>query len=72
MPIYLFRHKTCGTIFEIFCQKDNPDRLVYCHKCRTIIPQKELEKLPTAPAVRFKGGGWQTPQTEGPSHQEDK
>ena len=52
MPIYEYRCKKCGEIFEAF-QKFNDDPLKQCKFCRG-----HVEKLISQSSFQLKGGGW--------------
>jgi putative FmdB family regulatory protein len=52
MPIYEYRCKSCGKVFEVIQQfRDRPLR-----KCRHC--SGRLEKLISRTAFQLKGGGW--------------
>ena len=52
MPIYEYRCKSCGEVFEVIQQfRDRPLR-----KCRHC--SGRLEKLISRTAFQLKGGGW--------------
>ncbi len=52
MPLYEYRCASCGKKIEII-QKFSDDPLTSCEECGG-----KLEKLMSAPAIRFKGSGW--------------
>ncbi len=52
MPLYEYRCKHCGNKIEVI-QKFSDDPLSSCKECGG-----ELEKMMSAPAIRFKGSGW--------------
>jgi putative FmdB family regulatory protein len=52
MPIYEYQCKNCGRTLEKR-QKFSDEPLTVCPYC-----EGPLEKLISAPAVQFKGGGW--------------
>lgn len=52
MPLYEYRCKKCGRKIEVI-QKFSDQPLTRCEECGG-----ELEKLFSAPAIRFKGPGW--------------
>lgn len=52
MPLYEYCCASCGKKIEII-QKFSDDPLTSCEECGG-----KLEKLMSAPAIRFKGSGW--------------
>ena len=52
MPLYEYRCKNCGKKIEVI-QKFSDTPLTSCKECGG-----ELEKMVSAPAIRFKGSGW--------------
>jgi putative FmdB family regulatory protein len=52
MPLYEYRCESCGKKIEVI-QKYSDDPLSFCKECGG-----KLEKLMSAPAIRFKGSGW--------------
>lgn len=52
MPLYEYRCKKCGHIFEKI-QKFSDPHVSECPKCGA-----EVEQVISAPAVQFKGAGW--------------
>lgn len=52
MPLYEYRCKKCGHHFEKIQSFSAPD-VKQCPVC-----QGEVERLISAPAIRFKGTGW--------------
>ena len=52
MPLYEYCCASCGKKIEII-QKFSDDPLTSCEECGG-----KLEKLMSAPAIRFKGPGW--------------
>lgn len=52
MPLYEYRCKSCGKNIEVI-QKFSDAPLTSCKECGG-----EVEKLLSAPAIRFKGSGW--------------
>jgi len=52
MPLYEYCCKSCGKKIEVI-QKFTDDPLTVCEECGG-----KLEKLMSAPAIRFKGSGW--------------
>ena len=52
MPLYEYRCESCGKKIEVI-QKFSDDPLTSCKECGG-----KLEKLMSAPAIRFKGSGW--------------
>ena len=52
MPIYEYRCKQCGNVFERI-QKFSDPRVESCPKCGG-----KVEQVLTAAAVQFKGSGW--------------
>jgi putative FmdB family regulatory protein len=53
VPLFEFRCKKCGHRFEVIQKHDgrNPRK---CPKCG----KSGIERLPSAPAIQFKGTGW--------------
>ena len=51
MPLYEYQCSQCGT-FELI-QKFSDPTLTSCPTCG-----KDVHKLPSAPAIQFKGSGW--------------
>ncbi len=52
MPLYEYRCKKCGHVFEKI-QKFSDPHVSECPKCGA-----EVEQVISAPAVQFKGAGW--------------
>lgn len=52
MPLYEYKCLTCGYVFEILQQVDEP-HLKKCPNCGGM-----LEKLISPPTIQFKGSGW--------------
>lgn len=52
MPLYEYRCRKCGNVFEKI-QKFSDAPLTKCAKCGG-----KLEKLLSPPAIQFKGTGW--------------
>lgn len=52
MPLYEYRCKACGHVFEKIQSFSAPE-VKECPVC-----QGEVERLLSAPAVQFKGAGW--------------
>ena len=52
MPLYEYRCRKCGNVFEKI-QKFSDAPLTKCEKCGG-----KLEKLLSPPAIQFKGTGW--------------
>lgn len=52
MPLYEYRCKKCGLVFEIL-QKPHQNPIKKCIHCKG-----EVEKLISPPAIQFKGTGW--------------
>lgn len=52
MPIYEYRCRKCGKVFEKI-QKFSDPPLGKCESCRG-----SLERLLSPPAIQFKGSGW--------------
>ena len=52
MPLYEYRCKKCGHVFEKI-QKFSDPHVSECPKCGA-----EVEQIISAPAVQFKGAGW--------------
>ena len=64
MPLFDYLCKQCGKQFEWFEHiYDTNIELDRDPKCPC--GSYEVVKCPSAPAVRFKGEGWQTPKAEG-------
>ena len=53
MPLYEYECKKCGHRFEEIQQFSDPP-IKKCPKCK----KGRVKKLPSAPAVQFKGSGW--------------
>ena len=51
MPLYEYRCPRCGTFEQVHKFSDPP--LAACPTCGGAV-----EKLPSAPAIQFKGSGW--------------
>lgn len=54
MPIYEYRCKKCGYVFERM-QKFSDPHPTDCPDCKA---KNSVEQLLSAPAVQFKGSGW--------------
>jgi putative FmdB family regulatory protein len=52
MPLYEYRCRKCGEVFEVI-QKFSDKPLTVHEKCRG-----KVERLLSAPALQFKGSGW--------------
>jgi len=52
MPLYEYKCKKCGEIFEVV-QKVNDPPLKVCIKCGG-----PVSKMLSSPAIQFKGSGW--------------
>lgn len=52
MPLYEYRCKQCGHVFEKIQSFSAPEEKE-CPKCKG-----EVERLISAPAIQFKGSGW--------------
>jgi putative FmdB family regulatory protein len=52
MPLYEYKCSQCGYEFEVV-QKSGAQPPKKCPKC-----SGPLRKLPSAPAIQFKGSGW--------------
>jgi putative FmdB family regulatory protein len=52
VPLYEYQCDTCGHRFEVI-QKFSDEPLTECPKC-----QGSVRKLPSSPAIQFKGSGW--------------
>ncbi len=52
MPLYEYRCEKCRRTFEVI-QSFSDDELTECSECGG-----HLERLLSAPAIRFKGTGW--------------
>lgn len=55
MPIYVLKCSRCKTQFDFYKIREGSEAV--CPKCKAT---EGFEKLPTAPAIAFKGEGWQT------------
>ena len=66
MPLYEYCCKSCGKKLEVI-QKFSDDPLTVCEECGG-----RLEKLMSAPAIRFKGAGWYVNDYAGKKSGEDK
>jgi putative FmdB family regulatory protein len=53
MPLYEYRCEGCGHIFEVI-QKFSDGPIAVCTSCG----DGPVEKLPSSPAIQFKGTGW--------------
>ena len=53
MPLYEYRCEACQHVFEVI-QKFSDGPIVVCRSCG----QGPVEKLPSSPAIQFKGTGW--------------
>lgn len=53
MPLYEYQCRKCGHRFEEI-QKFSDKPIKRCPKCK----KGTVDKLPSAPAVQFKGSGW--------------
>jgi len=57
MPLYEYRCPQCGKVEEATVLRDeNPDILIVCDGFKCGWPK--MERIPSAPAVHFKGEGW--------------
>ncbi|MBN2244997.1 MAG: zinc ribbon domain-containing protein [Candidatus Aminicenantes bacterium] len=52
MPLYEYKCKKCGEVFEVF-QKISDPPLTKCIKCGG-----PVVKVISSPAIQFKGSGW--------------
>jgi putative FmdB family regulatory protein len=52
MPLYEYQCESCGHIFEII-QKYSDPPIEACPECGG-----PVQKVPSAPAIQFKGTGW--------------
>ena len=52
MPLYEYECTKCGHVFEVIQKFSDPPRKS-CPRCKG-----KLRKLPSAPAIQFKGSGW--------------
>ena len=67
MPLYEYRCKKCGSVFEVLQKASDPALAVHDH-CGG-----NLEKLLSPPAFQFKGSGWYvTDYARGSSRREAK
>jgi putative FmdB family regulatory protein len=55
MPVYILKCQKCKTSFDFYKLRANSKPA--CPKCGST---EGFEKQPTAPAIAFKGEGWQT------------
>lgn len=55
MPTYIKKCLKCGKVFDFY--KLHPSTKPVCPKCGST---EGFERLPTAPAISFKGEGWTT------------
>ncbi|HZA37057.1 MAG TPA: zinc ribbon domain-containing protein, partial [Vicinamibacterales bacterium] len=53
MPLYEYRCDACQHVFEVI-QKFSDAPIAVCPVCG----QGPVEKLPSSPAIQFKGTGW--------------
>lgn len=53
MPLYEYRCDACEHVFEVI-QKFSDGPIAVCRSCG----QGPVEKLPSSPAIQFKGTGW--------------
>jgi putative FmdB family regulatory protein len=53
MPLYEYRCEACQHVFEVI-QKYSDGPIAVCPVCG----QGPIEKLPSSPAIQFKGTGW--------------
>ena len=53
MPLYEYRCEACEHVFEVI-QKFSDGPIAVCPSCG----QGPVEKLPSSPAIQFKGTGW--------------
>jgi putative FmdB family regulatory protein len=52
MPLYEYQCRDCGEVTEVIQRLSEPDP-TDCYTCGG-----ELERVLSAPAIRFKGSGW--------------
>jgi len=64
MPLYEYRCKKCGSVFEILQKVSAPPLKVH-EKCGG-----EVERLISPPAFQFKGSGWYVTDYAGKSSKE--
>ena len=52
MPLYEYKCKKCGSVFEILQKVNDPplEKCIHCHGA--------VKKLLSPPALQFKGSGW--------------
>ena len=65
MPLYEYECPACGTFERV--QKFSDPILTVCPTC-----EKPVEKLPSAPAIQFKGTGWYVTDYAGKGKDKDK
>jgi len=65
LPLYEYECPACGTFERV--QKFSDPILTVCPTC-----EKPVEKLPSAPAIQFKGTGWYVTDYAGKGKDKDK
>jgi len=66
MPLYEYECTKCGNRFEVI-QKHSNSPASPCPKCKG-----KVRKLPSAPAIQFKGSGWYVTDYGGKGKGKDK
>lgn len=61
MPNYDYLCSSCGSTQEESHPMSGPSKKIKCNKCAST----KMEKVITAPYVRFDGPGWQTNDSRG-------
>lgn len=60
MPIYVYKCPYCGSVEEVLARSSYDVRVPICYRSEDCA--FKMERVPTAPALRFSGSGWQTPR----------
>jgi len=61
MARYDYQCSSCGNVQEESHLMSGPTEIIKCNKCKS----KKMEKIISAPYVRFDGPGWQTNDSRG-------